>query len=89
MSESIHSVLPQLAYLRSEHQAVVPPFEVNPERAIELRDQVPVSYLVVDDLKRPPISDRYAAPVVKHRLDNWKLVYTSPGETTQVYERVR
>jgi len=81
--------VPQLAYLRSEHKAVLPPFEVNPDRAIELLDQVPVSYLVVDDLKRPPISDRYAAPVVKHRRDNWKLVYTSPGETTQVYERVR
>ena len=81
--------VPQLAYLRSEHKAVLPPFEVNPDRAIELLDQVPVSYLVVDDLKRPPISDRYAAPVVKHRPDNWKLVYTSPGETTQVYERVR
>ena len=81
--------VPQLAYLRSEHKAVLPPFEVNPDRAIELLDQVPVSYLVVDDLKRPPISDRYAAPIVKHRPGDWKLVYTSPGETTQVYERVR
>jgi hypothetical protein len=81
--------VPQLAYLRSEHKAVLPPFELNPDRAIELLDQVPVSYLVVDDLKRPPISDRYAALLVRHRPGHWKLVYTSPGELTQVYERIR
>jgi hypothetical protein len=81
--------VPQLAYLRSEHKAVLPPFELNPDRAIELLDQVPASYLVVDDLKRPPISDRYAARLVRHRPGDWKLVYTSPGELTQVYERIR
>jgi len=79
--------VPQLAYLRSQHKAVLPPFERNPDRAIELLDQVPVSYLIVDDLKRPPISDRYAAPVAKHHPNDWKLVYTSPGKETQVYER--
>jgi len=79
--------VPQLAYLRSQHKAVLPPFEPNPDRAIELLDQVPVSYLVVDDLKRPPISDRYAAPVAKHHPNDWKLVYTSPGKDTRVYER--
>jgi hypothetical protein len=81
--------VPQLAYLRSQHKAVLPPFEVNPDRAIELLDQVPVSYLVVDDLKRPAISDRYAAPLASHRPDDWKLVYTSAGKLTQVYERIR
>lgn len=84
----VATTVPQLAYLRAQHKAVLPPFEPDPNRVIQLLDQVPVSYLVVDDLKRPPISDRYAAPVVQRGPDDWKLVYTSPGKGTRVYERI-
>jgi hypothetical protein len=81
--------VPQLAYLRTQHKAVLPPFEADPNRAIQLLDQVPVSYLIVDDLKRPPISNRYAAPVVSHRPEDWRLAYTAPDGGAKVYERVR
>jgi hypothetical protein len=81
--------VPHLAYLRTGHKAVLPPLEPDPEQANRLLDEVPVSYLVLDDLGRPPISENYAAPVVAHRPENWRLVYTEPDGGTKVYERVR
>jgi hypothetical protein len=80
--------VPHLAYLRTGHKAVLPPLEPDPEHANHLLDQVPVSYLVLDDLGRPPISEHYAAPVVAHRPENWRPVYETDGGT-KVYERVR
>jgi hypothetical protein len=79
-----------LAYLRTGRKAVLPPLEPNPEQAARLLDEVPVSYLVLDEFPRPPISKYYAAPVVAHRPENWTLVYTAPGGGggTKVYERV-
>ena len=81
--------VPHLAYLRTGHKAVLPPLEPDPEQANRLLDEVPVSYLVLDDLGRPPISENYAAPVVAHRPNNWRLVYTESDGGTKVYERVR
>ena len=81
--------VPHLAYLRTGHKAVLPPLESDPEQANHLLDEVPVSYLVLDDLGRPPISENYAAPVVAHRPNNWRLVYTESDSGTKVYERVR
>ena len=81
--------VPHLAYLRTGHKAVLPPLESDPEQANHLLDEVPVSYLVLDDLGRPPISQHYAAPVVAHRPENWRLVYSGPGSGTKVYQRVR
>jgi hypothetical protein len=80
---------PHLAYLRTGHKAVLPPLEPNPQQAGRLLDEVPVSYLVLDEFPRPPISAHYAAPVVAHQPENWTLVYTAPGGGgTKVYERV-
>jgi hypothetical protein len=81
--------VPHLAYLRSGHKAVLPPLEPDAEQANHLLDEVPVSYLVLDDLGRPPISEHYAAPVVAHRPENWRLVYSGPDSGTKVYQRVR
>ena len=81
--------VPHLAYLRTGHKAVLPPLEADPEQANHLLDEVPVSYLVLDDLGRPPISENYAAPVIAHRPNNWRLVYSESNGGTKVYERVR
>ena len=78
--------VPHLAYLRTGRKAVLPPFELDPEHAQLLLDNVPVSYLVLDELKRPDISDRYAFPVVAQRPENWNLVFAENG--TKIYERV-
>jgi hypothetical protein len=85
----VATAVPHLAYIRSGHKAVLPPFELNPAMAQELLDQVPVSYLVLDEIIGPLISQHYAAPLVAENPDDWRLVFTAPDQKTRVYERVR
>jgi hypothetical protein len=85
----IATTVPQLAYLRSGHKAVLPPLDPDTRQASRLLDEVPVSFLILDTLGRPPISDRYAAPVVAHQPEGWRLAYTAPDGGAKVYERIR
>jgi hypothetical protein len=85
----IATTVPHLAYLRTGHKAVLPPFERDSDTASRLLDQVPVSYVVLDRFERPGISERYAAPVVAERPQDWRLVFTAPDLVTRVYERTR
>lgn len=85
----IGTTVPHLAYLRTGHKAVLPPFEQDPGTATHLLDEVPVTYLVTDSFGRPGVSERYAAPLVAERTGDWRLVFTAPDEATRVYERNR
>jgi hypothetical protein len=85
----IATIVPHLAYLRTGHKAVLPPFERDPETEHHLLDEVPVSYLVLDTFGRPGTTERYAAPVVAQRAQDWRLVFTGPKGMTRVYERTR
>jgi hypothetical protein len=86
----VATAVPQLGYLRSGHKTVLPPFDPDPTRANQLLDEVPVSYLVLDNFgPSPGITDRYAAPVVTRIPENWRVVFTAPDNKTKVYERVR
>jgi len=64
------------------------PLEPDPDIAARYLDAVPVSYLVLDELGLPGISERYAAPVVVRHPTDWRLVYNTPGTGVRVYERV-
>ena len=83
----IATTVPHLAYLRTGHKAVLPPFVPDPDTAHHLLDEVPVSYLVLDKFGRPGVSQRYAAPVVAEKPEDWRLVFTAPDGKTRVYER--
>jgi hypothetical protein len=85
----VATTVPQLAYLRTGHQAVLPPMEPDPTVAASLLDQVPVSYVVLDRLGLPGISERYVAPVAAQSPGNWQLVYATPDSQAEVYERMR
>jgi hypothetical protein len=85
----IATSVPQLAYLRTGHKAVLPPFELNPNIANLLLEEVPVTYLVLDRFGLPGISERYLAPVIAQEGSNWRLVFTAPDSRTRVYERTR
>ena len=85
----IATTVPQLAYLRTGHKALLPPFERDPDAATRLLDEVPVTYLVVDRFERPGVSERYAAPLVAQRPQDWRLVFIAPDLRTRVYERTR
>lgn len=83
----IATTVPHLAYLRTGHKAVLPPFVRDPDTALHLLDEVPTSYLVVDRFARPGVSERYAGPVVAQKPADWRLVFTAPDGETRVYER--
>jgi hypothetical protein len=85
----IATTVPHLAYLRTGHKAVLPPFERDPDTANRLLDEVPVTYLVTDNFGQPGVSERYAAPLVAERPQDWRLVFTAPDLETRVYERTR
>jgi hypothetical protein len=85
----IATTIPHLAYLRTGHKAVLPPFEQDVDLANRLLAEVPVNYVVLDSFERPGISERYAAPVVAQRAQDWQLVFTAPDLKTRVYARTR
>jgi hypothetical protein len=87
--EVIATSVPQLAYLRTGHRTVLPPLEPDAKTATRYLDAVPVSYLVLDELGLPGISERYAAPLVNRDPTSWRLVFTTPGTGVHVYQRVR
>lgn len=87
--EVIATSVPQLAYLRTGHRTVLPPLEPDAKTATRYLDAVPVSYLVLDELGLPGISERYAAPLVTRDPTSWRLVFTTPGTGVHVYQRVR
>jgi hypothetical protein len=85
----IASAVPHMSYLRTGHPSVLPPFELRPDSALRLMDQIPVSYVVLDAFDEPGVSRRYAEPAVESRPDRWRLAYTAPDGRARVYERTR
>lgn len=66
--------MPQWVYLRTGLKAVMPPFETDPEKARQLLDSVPVSYLIVDkDHTR-----KYSLPIAQNSPQHWQRVYSVP-----------
>jgi len=65
---------PHLVYLRTGRRAVFPPMEPDAARARQLLEDVPVSFVIVDDLDFLDIARRYALPAVSGEAANWRLV---------------
>jgi len=86
----VATAVPQLAYLRSGHKAVLPPFELDARKANQLLDQVPVRYLLLDNFGLSPgISERYGEPVTSQNAADWRLAFTAADRRTRIYERIR
>jgi hypothetical protein len=73
----VATTAPHFFYLRTGHCAVLPPMETNPERAQQLLERVPVSYVVVDQLEFLDLTRRYARPAIKNHPTSWELVYST------------
>jgi hypothetical protein len=73
----VATTAPHFFYLRTGLQAVLPPMEPNPERAQQLLEGVPISYVIVDELEFLDLSRRYARPAVKNHPTSWQLVYST------------
>lgn len=78
---------PHLVYLRTGLPAVMPPYESDPVKAASLLDQVPVDYVVVDQLSFLDVGRRYAGPVVDRATDRWPLLYAASDSGPRIYRR--
>ena len=79
---------PHRLFLTTGLHAVMPPFEPDVAEAERLLDDVPIAYLVIDDLDFLDVSRRYAARVVAAHPDRWTLVFGAPDGGSRVYRSV-
>lgn len=79
----VASAMPHWAYVRTGMKSVIPPFELDPEKAQVLLDAVPVRYLVMDADVASLM--RGGAAVVDD--GRWRRLHTSPSGLVVVYER--
>jgi hypothetical protein len=86
--EIIATSTPHWAYLRTGLPAVMPPYEVDPRRAAALLDQVPVTYLIVDQLSFLDVGRRYTIPAIQDAPDRWRLIYAENDSGPKIYRRV-
>ena len=87
--EVVAATAPHAAYLRTGLKAVLPPLEADSELAARLLDSAMVNYVVLDFLRYPGISERYAAPAVEKHPQLWKLIYSAPDGGARIYERIQ
>ena len=80
--------MPQYAYLRTRLKAVMPPFEGNLEKAQNLLDSVPVTYLVLDFETSVNFAIVYMLPLVRSAPSRWVLVYSDEEGLLHIYKRV-
>lgn len=85
----IASSVPHMTYLRTGHRSVLPPMEPDPVMARRLLDEVPVSYVLLDQFEKPGLSRRYAGPAVESQPEEWTLVFTTTDRGARIYERNR
>lgn len=78
---------PHLCYLWTGLRAVMPPMESDPKKAESLLENIPASWVIVDELNVLEISQRYAQPAVQSNPASWRLVNKFGG--AQVYQRMR
>ena len=78
---------PHLAYLRTGKRAIMPPYEVDTARAAKLLADVPVTWLMVDQLSFLDVTRRYAAPVAVAAGAEWPLVYAVSDSGPRIYRR--
>jgi hypothetical protein len=86
--EIVATSTPHWAYLRTGLQAVMPPYESDPARAELLLEQVPVTYLIVDQLSFLDVGRRYTIPVIESARDRWRLIYAVNDSGPRIYRRV-
>ena len=82
-NDIVATYAPQWAYLRTGLKAVMPPFELNPERAQKLLDSVPVTYLIFED----NFTKRYVSLVTQSYPNIWREIYSDQHGSFKIYER--
>ena len=86
--EIVATSTPHWAYLRTGLRSVMPPYEADPARAESLLEEVPVTYLIVDQLSFLDVGRRYTIPVIKTAPAHWQLIYAVNDSGPRIYRRV-
>jgi hypothetical protein len=86
--EIVATSTPHWAYLRTGLSAVMPPYEADGRRAAALLDQVPVTYLIVDQLSFLDVGRRYTIPAIQSATARWRLIYAANDSGPKIYRRV-
>lgn len=87
-TDVIATATPHWLYLKTGLKAVMPPYEQDAEKAQMLLDNVPVRYLIVDNLGFLDVSRRYSQPVVQAHPEAWVLAYAASEDGLRIYRRV-
>ncbi len=77
---------PHFCYLKTGRHAVFPPMEADPVKAERLLNDVPVTYVIVDELTFLDISRRYAVPALALAPGRWEVVQRF--NKTAVFKRI-
>jgi hypothetical protein len=80
--------LPQWVYLKTGLKAVMPPLEANPQKAQQLLDTVPATYVAVDQLLMEDDFNRRFAGFIRKSVGKWRLVYATPNREFEIYQRL-
>jgi len=81
---------PPWVYLRTGLEAVMPPFEINPEKAQKLLDSVPVTYLLLEEENfniNGRTTAQYVRPVIERHPELWEQIYSAPDGKFRIYRR--
>jgi hypothetical protein len=80
--------MPHWAYLRTGVKSILPPLEADPDYARRLLNGVPIRFVVLDELRYPRISQRYAAPAVEGHPEAWRRIYQTRDGQARLYEHL-
>ncbi len=86
--EIVATSTPHWTYLRTGLPAIMPPYEADAGLAETLLEQVPVTYLVVDQLSFLDVGRRYTIPAIERGPDRWRLIYAVNDSGPRIYRRV-
>jgi hypothetical protein len=83
----VSASMPHWVYLRTGLKAVKPPFERDPERALDLLGAVPVAYLIVDG-RSNSFTREFGLPAVRQAPDRWESVFADLEGEVEIFRRV-
>jgi hypothetical protein len=80
------SSMPHWVYIRTGLKSIMPPFERNPKRALDLLEAVPVAYLIVDD-RSGSFSRVYGLPAVEQAATPWESIFADKRAGVETFRR--
>jgi len=84
----VATACPHYFYLRTGLLTVMPPFEADPHRVLELLDGVPADFAIVEIIKDSKAAMRYLIPALESAPDRWRPAYRDEQGGVTIYERI-